>query len=451
MTTFSNWKFSVAGDIGPTGPSGVPGSNGVTSASGGTGITVSGATGAVTITNTGVTSAVAGTGVGVSSSTGAVTFSIGQSVATSAKPSFAGITTTAESEFLTVASAGRAIGIKAPAGDASAGILQFTNNAVSSQWASITATNGVLNLNATTVNASNNFTAAGVVTGTGGLVSNVFTTGVSYGSYGAVSLLGAGNNGYTGIANSNYACAVMWNATIFGHYRNNNTWNFYFESGTLNNAGNVVSGGYVAAGGSGITDAGSVSATNWFRSKDSTGWYNQTYGGGIWMQDTTWVRVYGTKNFYCDSQIRSNHFSFESTTVSDSVDTLVRDASNGRIYIKNSSRDLKENISNITNSLDTLEKLSPVSFNWKMSEEDKQDEYKILTKQTYKTMGFVLEDVVDVSPELVTWRKKEEDGSLYPGYWKTDDFIALAIQGIKDLSKKVSDLESELLVLKEQR
>lgn len=56
----------------------------VTSAVAGTGISVSGATGAVTFTNSGVTSAVAGTGVSVSAGTGAVTFSIGQAVGTGA-------------------------------------------------------------------------------------------------------------------------------------------------------------------------------------------------------------------------------------------------------------------------------------------------------------------------------------------------------------------------------
>jgi hypothetical protein len=61
---------------------------GVTSNVAGTGISVSGATGAVTITNSGVTSAVAGTGVGVSGATGAVTFSIGQAVATSSNVQF---------------------------------------------------------------------------------------------------------------------------------------------------------------------------------------------------------------------------------------------------------------------------------------------------------------------------------------------------------------------------
>ena len=48
--------------------------------------------GSVTLTNAGVTSVVAGTGVSVSGATGAVTISIGQSVATSATPTFAGLT-----------------------------------------------------------------------------------------------------------------------------------------------------------------------------------------------------------------------------------------------------------------------------------------------------------------------------------------------------------------------
>ena len=46
----------------------------------------------VTLTNAGVTSAVAGTGVSVSGATGAVTISIGQAVATSSSPTFAGLT-----------------------------------------------------------------------------------------------------------------------------------------------------------------------------------------------------------------------------------------------------------------------------------------------------------------------------------------------------------------------
>lgn len=37
---------------------------------------------------------------------------------------------------------------------------------------------------------------------------------------------------------------------------------------------------------------------NWFRSNGNSGWYNQSYGGGIWMQDSSWIRTYGSKGFY---------------------------------------------------------------------------------------------------------------------------------------------------------
>jgi len=44
---------------------------------------------------------------------------------------------------------------------------------------------------------------------------------------------------------------------------------------------------------------GTLYLNSWFRSIGATGWYNETYGGGMNMQDTTWVRTYGGKSFYC--------------------------------------------------------------------------------------------------------------------------------------------------------
>lgn len=40
-----------------------------------------------------------------------------------------------------------------------------------------------------------------------------------------------------------------------------------------------------------------IYSNNWFRSNGATGWYNQTYGGGIWMEDSNYVKVYGNKAF----------------------------------------------------------------------------------------------------------------------------------------------------------
>ena len=38
--------------------------------------------------------------------------------------------------------------------------------------------------------------------------------------------------------------------------------------------------------------------SNWFRSTGESGWYNETYGGGITMTDSLYVRVYGDKRFH---------------------------------------------------------------------------------------------------------------------------------------------------------
>ncbi|WKZ86355.1 shufflon system plasmid conjugative transfer pilus tip adhesin PilV [Ralstonia pickettii] len=47
-------------------------------------------------------------------------------------------------------------------------------------------------------------------------------------------------------------------------------------------------------------------ANNWFRSQGTTGWYSESFGGGIYMEDTTWVRVYNGKAFLVNNVIRSN-------------------------------------------------------------------------------------------------------------------------------------------------
>ncbi|WP_158798093.1 hypothetical protein [Pedobacter sp. L105] len=73
-------------------------------------------------------------------------------------------------------------------------------------------------------------------------------------------------------------------------------------TGSLYANGQVVSSSYVQ-GNRGIFgydagSAGTVGASNWFHSSGATGWYNDTYGGGIYMTDTSYVRVYNGKGFY---------------------------------------------------------------------------------------------------------------------------------------------------------
>ena len=47
----------------------------------------------------------------------------------------------------------------------------------------------------------------------------------------------------------------------------------------------------------------SAYTSNWFRSRGKTGWHSEDYAGGIRMEDASWVRTYGEKNFYCNKNI----------------------------------------------------------------------------------------------------------------------------------------------------
>jgi len=77
-------------------------------------------------------------------------YSINQNLSTTSGVTFDSVSTAGTVSAVTVAG-DRGVRIRAPSGDGSAAILQFTNNAVSAEWATITApSSGVLNLNAAT-------------------------------------------------------------------------------------------------------------------------------------------------------------------------------------------------------------------------------------------------------------------------------------------------------------
>lgn len=50
-----------------------------------------------------------------------------------------------------------------------------------------------------------------------------------------------------------------------------------------------------------------LSVAGWVGTIGATGWYNETYGGGWYMTDTTWIRIYGSKSFYANTgEIRTD-------------------------------------------------------------------------------------------------------------------------------------------------
>ncbi|MNQ86155.1 hypothetical protein D3C85_1013410 [compost metagenome] len=93
-----------------------------------------------------------------------------------------------------------------------------------------------------------------------------------------------------------------------------------YKSVTVDAKGRITGGtNPTTLSGYGITDALPISggtltgnitapsayASNWFRSTGATGWYSQDFGGGIHMEDTTWVKVYNNKSFLVNAFIQA--------------------------------------------------------------------------------------------------------------------------------------------------
>lgn len=76
--------------------------------------------------------------------------------------------------------------------------------------------------------------------------------------------------------------------------------------------------------------ASSFYTGNWFRSTGQTGWYNETYGGGIYMADSPWVRVYNSKAFLCNNNIRAGEGN-QNTTITNNWIGFYRASDGGRV------------------------------------------------------------------------------------------------------------------------
>jgi hypothetical protein len=83
-----------------------------------------------------------------------------------------------------------------------------------------------------------------------------------------------------------------------------NNWNsrLYLQHKSSRDLQMCNGGGNVAIGGIDTTYklnvSGDIRASSWIRTDGATGWYSQSYGGGIYMTDSEMVQVYNNKVFY---------------------------------------------------------------------------------------------------------------------------------------------------------
>lgn len=185
--------------------------------------------------------------------------------------------------------------------------------------------------------------------------------------------------------------------------------------------------------GAGDTVLNYVYAYNWFRSYNSTGWYNQTYGGGIYMEDGTWVRVYNSKAFYVANEI----------------------AATGNITAYYSDERLKTRVGNINDALDRVLRLD--GFYYTENETARELGYNSDRQQ----VGVSAQQIQEVLPEAVYMAPVDiavdEDGNKYSktgeNYLTVDysRLVPLLIEAIKEQqltiteqSAKINTLEAKL-------
>lgn len=109
-----------------------------------------------------------------------------------------------------------------------------------------------------------------------------------------------------------YISSQTYNATSYGtRYRfwsskNSNKSDAAWICSTLNASGRVT--------------CEDVYSSSWLRTVGQTGWYSESYGGGWYMTDGTWLRAYGNKQIYTGS------------TSADAIHTAGGMNASGRIY-----------------------------------------------------------------------------------------------------------------------
>jgi len=187
---------------------------------------------------------------------------------------------------------------------------------------------------------------------------------------------------------------------------------------------------------------------DWVRTVGNTGWYNQTYGGGIHMTDTTYVRVYNDKRFYVSNTLSPTNTDAGNAAISTigGINCLRAIYAGGNIVSygevtawSTSSSDirLKKNIKEF-NAIDIIEKLNYFSFDWNK----KALSINSCFNNDYKHYGASAQDVEKILPGFVG----KINGYKTVSY---ERFIPIIMQGIKELKRENDKLKKELKLLRD--
>ena len=200
----------------------------------------------------------------------------------------------------------------------------------------------------------------------------------------------------------------------------------------------------------------SIQCSDWFRSTGNSGWYHQNYGGGIYMQDSSWVRVFGGKRFYVENADNSD-FSTNTAISTDggiyakkNITSSANIIATGAITAKASSSDirLKTDIQDY-DAMGIIRKFRSVKYHWNAIAKENSEVFN----HDNWNYGLIAQDLL--SGGYSQWVKDAFNDyytidyeRLIPVVWKglqeVDDEVTKLKKEVARLNKRVKELEKSL-------
>ena len=193
----------------------------------------------------------------------------------------------------------------------------------------------------------------------------------------------------------------------------------------------------------------SIQCSDWFRSTGNSGWYHQDYGGGIYMQDSTYVRVYGGKRFYVGNTENTN-FSTNTAISTDggiyakkNITSNANIIANGAITAKASSSDirLKTDIQGY-DAMGIIRKFRSVKYHWNAIAKENSEVFN----HDNWNYGLIAQDLL--SGGYTQWVKDIFNDYYTIDYERLIPVVWKGLQEVDDevtrLKKRVRELENKL-------
>lgn len=232
----------------------------------------------------------------------------------------------------------------------------------------------------------------------------------------------------------------------------------------------------------------SIQCSNWFRSTGNSGWYHQNYGGGIYMEDSNFIRNFGSKRLLIQTDtydtIRlvrtsgsggssiafyngggtfrgqlgvnaSSWFSFDTGTATANQNVVEISPAGGihskaEITAKASGSDirLKKDIQNY-NAMNIINRFRSVKYHWNDIAKANSEVYN----NDYDQFGLIAQDLIaggfeqwvrDVFHDYYTVTYERLIPVVWKGLQEVDDEVTKLKREVARLNKRVKELEKSL-------